>query len=62
MVAFTLEFPVRLKLASFKSDLRELKRLSVHVLYTLGELDLKISQVIRALGNPSPKRMLINRP
>ena len=46
MVAFILELPVRLKLASFKSDLRELKRLSVHVLYALGERDLKISRVI----------------
>ena len=30
MVGFILEFPVRLKLDSLKSDLRELKRLSVH--------------------------------
>ena len=51
MVAFILEFPVRLKLASFKSDLRELKRLNVHVLYALGERELKISRVIGALGN-----------
>ena len=55
MVAFILEFPVRLMLASFKSDLKELKRLSVHVLYSLGERDLKISRVIGALGNPSTK-------